>query len=130
MELMFSNSGKTHVLRTGSYSKSEALCGAVGEMSRGRCVKVREGDLITCRTCFKLWCKEQNPIIKPFIETGLLGPLACPDCKKKGLHVGIRLADVRIYCEKCGYKATYELKREGDTGQNVAHSALRGMQGC
>ena len=124
IELMFSNTGKTHMLRTGSYTKSEALCGAVGEMSRGRCVKMREGNLITCRTCLKLWLASHHSAIKPFTDTQLLGPLKCPDCKYKAFYLGVKLTDVHVYCEKCGYAATYELKRDGDKGQNVAHSAL------
>jgi hypothetical protein len=120
VELMFSKSGKTHVLRTG-----EALCGAVGEMSRGRCVRMREGNLITCRTCLKLWTKTHHPVVIPFSKTELLGPIPCHDCKKTGMYVGVKLAGVEVYCEKCGYKATYKLEQE-DTGQPaVAHSALR-----
>jgi hypothetical protein len=125
MELMYSSNGKTHVLRTGSYTKTEALCGSIGELSRGRCVKMREGDLITCRTCLKLWYKEHHDAIKPFTETTMVGPVSCPECHRKGMHVGIRLAEVLVYCEKCGHKAKYELKRDGDTGHNYTHSAMR-----
>jgi hypothetical protein len=81
-------------------------------MSRGRCVKMHSGVLITCHTCYKLWLKQQQPAIKPFIETEMMGPMTCPECKKKGLYAGIRLVSVHIYCEKCGHTTSYIHERD------------------